>query len=361
MGLLDLFGADTGDMGMLGKLAETLRDNSGMLMGFGSDGFEGAARGSTLDGYTRKLKQEQLQQAAEARATEAMAKQLGVDPALVGNKQAVQSLWLSRNTPKERSLEDQWLMGLDPESRNKVMQRKFLGGGGNEYGLTPLIGEDGTVIQLGKDGSVNRPNLPEGFRVSRKPIEMDLGTHIVLIDPITRQQIGTRRKDIAGVAAQKEIGEAEGKAAVGAPNQIQAAQNTLDLLDKIEMHPSRESATGFQSIFPTRAGSKVADFEGMVEQAKSGAFLTAVQNLKGLGAMSEYEARSATAAINRMNVATSDEGFLEALRDYRTIVQQAKAKAEQILAARGGSTGAGTTPPAPANARDDLKTKYGLE
>jgi hypothetical protein len=192
--------------------------------------------------------------------------------------------------------------------------------------------------QLSNQGGLQKLELPAGHAVSRPPIKVDMGTHIRLIDPITRQQVGPDLpKNVAEVERQKGVGEAQGKAVAGATNQMAAADAALNTLDQIETNPQRTSATGWQSNFPTFRGGKTADFEQMVEQARGGAFLAAVQQMRGLGALTVEEGRQATAAINRMQIGSSDEGFMKALNDYRAIVQKGRAKAEEILRTQGAS------------------------
>jgi hypothetical protein len=218
-----------------------------------------------------------------------------------------------------------------------------------DFSKNPIYGvKNGkpAILQLGSSGVAQEAQLPEGIELSKEPIKLDAGTHHVLLDPITRQQVGIIPKNIAEVARQKELGEAQGTAQAGATNQLAAAEEALKTLDQIEKHPARESATGWQSNFPTTKGSKVADFENLVEQARGGSFLTAVQQMRGLGALTEAEGKAATAAVNRMNIATSDEGFLKALRDYKAVVERGREKAKRILET-GGATATGSAVASP--------------
>ncbi len=91
-------------------------------------------------------------------------------------------------------------------------------------------------------------------------------------------------------------------------------------------------------------------WKDLVDQAKSGAFLTAVQQMRGLGALSNNEGGAATQAITRMNTATSKEAFLKALDDYEMIIDQGIARAQSRIPA--GAAPAGGM---------DYKSKYGLD
>ncbi|WP_156429031.1 hypothetical protein [Paracoccus aminovorans] len=148
--------------------------------------------------------------------------------------------------------------------------------------------------------------------------------------PEYRQFMATRGAGLAAEAA--ATGKANAEATVSAPGDYQAAQNALDLIDNIRNDPARGGATGKSSIFNRIPGTAGYDFAQKVEQAKSGAFLTAIQQMKGLGALSNNEGMAATAAVTRMNTAMTEEGFMEALDEYEKIVRQALARAQ----AKGG-------------------------
>lgn len=156
---------------------------------------------------------------------------------------------------------------------------------------------------------------------------------------------------LAGAESAKAQGEMTGKQTASAPADIQAADNALDLVDKIRKHPGRATGTGASSIGNFIWGTSGYDFQNLVEQAKSGAFLTAIQQMRGLGSLSNAEGQTATQAVTRMNTATTEEGFLAAVDDYEKIVKQGRERAARRMS--------GAIQPAPPP--NDLKAKYGLE
>ena len=162
---------------------------------------------------------------------------------------------------------------------------------------------------------------------------MDAGTHFILLDPITRLPVGTIPKDSQAEAANKArgaaIGGAQGDAQVAAAQDLQAGQNALDLLNSLRTDPNRTAGTGASALFNGIPATKGYDFNAKVEQAKSGAFMTAIQQMRGMGALSNAEGSTATAAVTRMNAAMSEEGFLAALDDYEKIIKQGMARAQR--------------------------------
>lgn len=210
-------------------------------------------------------------------------------------------------------------------------------GAGNdaEFGLNPQYGTDANgnpvIIQLSKAGTSKQTQLPEGVNLSKEPIKIDAGTEFILLDPITRQPVGRIPKDLAGAERDKELGTARGKAEASAPQDFQAGQNALDLVETIRKDPYKGRGTGMSSMGNAIPGTGGYDFQNKVDQAKSGAFLTAIQQMRGLGALSNSEGGAATAAVARMNTATSEGEFDAALNDYEKIVRQGMARAQSRM------------------------------
>lgn len=130
------------------------------------------------------------------------------------------------------------------------------------------------------------------------------------------------------------VGRGQGAAQVGSANDISAATTALDLIDQIKSSPELGWATGTSAGL---GGNKVPGtgrygFQQLVDQAKNGAFLTAVQQMRGLGALSNAEGDAAKQAITRMDTALSKEDFTKALDDYQAIVERGKQRAEALLA-----------------------------
>jgi hypothetical protein len=359
LGLLDMFGANSqagGGLGILGQIAERLRNNSGALAGYGSNGAEGMNAGRRSDMFAEEQQRQKMQQAMKVKAAQMQAQALGIDPVLAaGDPDTVAALYRQKMTPQKPPeapssvREFQFAKSQGYKGSFEDWQTRAAGGTAN-YSLNPIYGTDEqgnpVAMQTSSRGGISAAQMPQGVKLSRDPIKMDAGTHFVLLDPITRQQVGTIPKNVAGAAAEEEIGKAQGQRESAAPNQIDSSTVALDLVKQIEEHPGRQGSTGWQANFPTLNGTQSKDFENLVEQAKSGAFLTAIQQMRGLGALSDAEGRAATAAVTRMNVATSDEGFMRAVRDYKQIVERGRTKAQNTIRSRQGATPQGGGPAA---------------
>lgn len=220
-----------------------------------------------------------------------------------------------------------------------------------EFGLNPIYGTDAngnTVIgQVDKAGNFHQVDT-KGFKPVGTTQNLNLGTTYQTRDR-AGNIIGTAPIDIAGKQTQEEIGTAQGKAIAAAPGDLQAGENALAILDQIKNNPYKARGTGMSSILNNIPGTGGYDFANLVDQAKSGAFLTAIQQMRGLGSLSNAEGGAATAAVTRMNTATSEEAFNAALDDYEKIIRQGMNRAQSRIQQSGGQVQApaGLAPAAP--------------
>lgn len=236
----------------------------------------------------------------------------------------------------------------NPTVMNRLLTAKK-GAGEIDYSQVPVYMTDPktgkTVLGVIGDNASIKTLDTGGYDVAGGMEKVDAGTEWLIYDKRTNQLVDRVPKDLRGAEREKGIGEAEGKSAASAPADYQAGQNALDLADQILTNPALESGTGFSSkIWNMIPGTSEYDFQNLVDQAKSGAFLTAIQQMRGLGALSNAEGSAATQAITRMNTATSKEAFVKALMDYRAIVEQGMANAQR----RAGKAGVDMLPGAPA-------------
>lgn len=203
-----------------------------------------------------------------------------------------------------------------------------------EWGLNPVWGKNAegkTVLgQLSKGGKF-KPLDTGDFSPTPVLQTIDTGTGTVSVNSRTGETVRETPKNIAEKQRQEEVGTAQGKAEVAAPQDYQAGQNALDLVQTIRNDPYKGRGTGFSSIGNKIPGTGGYDFQNKVDQAKSGAFLTAIQQMRGLGALSNSEGGAATAAVTRMNTATSEGEFDAALNDYEKIVRQGMARAQSKM------------------------------
>ena len=170
----------------------------------------------------------------------------------------------------------------------------------------------------------------------------------------------------AGIAAAKaggtETGKSSAQAAANLPSAIQTANEAITLIDEMvgkapvidksgkviekgtAPHPGFSSYVGATLTPGMRflEGSDAASYEVRQKQIEGQAFLEAFRSLKGGGSITEKEGEKATAAITRMNKASSEKEYIQAARELqqilRTGVENAKKKAAR------GTVGGGPLP-----------------
>lgn len=213
------------------------------------------------------------------------------------------------------------------------MARKRANSG--KYGLNPIwgTGPDGkpTVLQLSNEGTATATKLPDGVTVGKDVIKLDAGTHWILLDPVTRQQIGQVSKNIEQKEIAEKVGQATGDARVNLNNTLATADQALQTIDQIRKHPGKQSmfATGSMGWVPGIPGTDQAGFVSLVEQAKGQTFLTAYNTLKGGGAITEVEGRKAEQAIARLQRTQNIRDFDQALSDLESVIRAGQVRARQ--------------------------------
>lgn len=138
----------------------------------------------------------------------------------------------------------------------------------------------------------------------------------------------------AGAKKEAEVG-AEDIATVR-KNQGKAEQNADYLITKIDeliTHPGFGKSVGVYDVggipVPYGAtvsgmipGSDVSDWRARFDEVKGQSFLNAIENLRGMGALSDREGAAATQAIQRMRDTQSEKEFKAAAKDFQEIIQR---------------------------------------
>ena len=122
------------------------------------------------------------------------------------------------------------------------------------------------------------------------------------------------------------IGEKSATAEAGLPKAEMAAKTALTQLDSLMKQPGFEAAVGLPNPFRggfgfgTVPGSSARDFTNALSKVKAGAFLQAIEAMRGTGAISEAEGKAATAALNNMSTSTSENEFKRNAQEYASII-----------------------------------------
>jgi hypothetical protein len=130
-------------------------------------------------------------------------------------------------------------------------------------------------------------------------------------------------KKAADIAVAKEDAMTKYKAASELPQSLGTLAESLNLSDELKNHPALESMVGG---LPTRTlgqakamygGNKEADFAAKLEQSQGKQFLSAIQAMKGFGALTDVEGNKMQSAAAAMTTAQSPADFKRAQDDYQ--------------------------------------------
>jgi hypothetical protein len=126
---------------------------------------------------------------------------------------------------------------------------------------------------------------------------------------------------------------------------VASFDSALDTLGRIANHPGKSSAVGFggttASMIP---GTNAAGFASQLETFKAQVFLPQVQNLKGMGALSDAEGKRLTAAIGALDQKMKPAEFDAQLKIIENDLRKARARVTGSSIPAAASTGkAGAT------------------
>lgn len=216
-----------------------------------------------------------------------------------------------------------------------------------EYGLNPQYGVDENgnpvIIQLSKDGTSQRTNLPSGVTLSKEPIKLDAGTEFVLLDPITRQSVGRIPKDVQGAANETKTGQNIADATNALPGIETSANQAIATIDSLSTDPYLNRMVGPADSWLPNVSGDAHRVQGKMDQIGGQSFLQAFNSLKGAGAITEVEGQKATQAIARLNTAQNESDYREALAELKGIVSQGLDNARR-RAGQGGSSAPAAAP-----------------
>ena len=116
-------------------------------------------------------------------------------------------------------------------------------------------------------------------------------------------------------------------------NQGKSEANADYLITKVNeliTHPGFETSVGRKGLSygfglskePLLEGTDASDWQARFKEVGGQSFLQAIENLRGLGALSNQEGESATKAIQRMNTSQSEREFKAAAEDFNEIIQR---------------------------------------
>lgn len=173
----------------------------------------------------------------------------------------------------------------------------------------------------------------EGLELRRRESELRKAEteERVLDRKLARETNGLKRQEIQSKLEATRQKAAQGKRDIefNAKSAIGSVDSSISTIDRLLTGSGLESAAGFQANFPTIAGTEASDFESTLETLKSQTFLSQVEKMKGLGALSENEGKKLAAAIGSLDVRKSDKALRAELKRIRDILGNTKSNMQK--------------------------------
>lgn len=228
-------------------------------------------------------------------------------------------------------------------------------GGSVEYMRNKKTGEV-RPMQRGSFGTIRAGDLPPDFEPVLPSVVIGQGTTDALVNKGTGEVMASFDKRLAEAESLKAQGKVLGELLAASRDAVQTGEYISKQITSLINDPQREAGTGWSSFFNIIPTSEGKSYQLKVDQLGGQAFLQAFNSLKGGGAITETEGNKATSAIARLNTTLSEKDFIEALTDFKNVVNEITERRRKenqgaIPGMRVGQPAAGAaTPAAPAAA-----------
>jgi hypothetical protein len=322
----------------------------------GQQGAQGVYEGAITDFERQQkineMKRQQQQRDAQAKAIEQYAlKRPDMAEAIRANPEIIKDITLQEIKPKEIEYKDvgdklvpvyktsgQTVPGLEPLSKSlnpdQLRQAQF---------------EQFKFANPSASDLLSAETARQGQQITLR------GQNLTNARALEGMNIQNQLKNLQSQKLQMELGQAS-TAKEGA---VDSYNTSLQSLDRLSKHPGLSAAVGatLQPRIPYVGeipGTDKADFMAELDTFKSQTFLPMVQNLRGMGALSDAEGKKLTDAVGALNPSMSEKAFKESLTRIKADLTRARARA-------GKSIGQPTQnmPEAPRS-NDDIFKQYGL-
>jgi hypothetical protein len=174
-----------------------------------------------------------------------------------------------------------------------------------EYSNFQKMGDNLVAIPDGWDGDVTKLKTIVGQKSTEDMLrEQSLRMDIAL----KNKQLTEPAKDAAKDAKTAEQGRAN-------------AQSAYDAVSKLLTAPGKDKAVGVKGISNYLPGTAAQSFKADLDRTKALLTLPALQQMKGLGAMSDREFATLTASAAALNTSMSESDFDAELRRIQSALQ----------------------------------------
>lgn len=262
---------------------------------------------------------------AEAKAAETMAKFIEMDPksaktttglllsSLMGPEKFADTFTKLETEGREAALQPAKLTAAQAEAAKKLSEAKL-------EDIKARYGEQNAITDLAKKGwdiknieseILNRKETNRiaaiNASIAGRNADTNRGELVLKRDKFTAENADKVRARVSEVTTARSN-----------------IDNMLNTADQILKHPGLENATGSLAGRTMSIRQDSADFDALVGNLGSQAFLAQVPQMKGLGALSENEGKKLEAALQSFDQKQSAKQFADNVREAQRLMLKAR-------------------------------------
>lgn len=252
-------------------------------------------------------------------------------------------------------------------------------GGGAQYGLTPIWGTDAqgnpVMGQMSNQGGIQPVQTPEGMTFGKDPIRIDGGNQTILLDPVTRQPIGSIPKSgnvptgyeampggeiapMQGSPQELELQQAEIKAGSALNSLEQKNEIAIGAIDTA-LQQANGLTSGIASVTSSIPGTPAHDLARTLDTIKANIGFEELQAMRdnsptggALGQVTERELAFLQSTIANIEQSQSEAQLKANLKTLRDFLAASLERRRAAYQQQYGSAGGGSI--------DDILSTYGL-
>ncbi|RKY56469.1 MAG: hypothetical protein DRP93_01340 [Candidatus Neomarinimicrobiota bacterium] len=265
--------------------------------------------------------------------------------------------------------EDMELMKTSTPIQHKRASR----GRVNPKNMTYKTGQNGEILEINKRTGEVRSLGNYGNNTGQTSTQKDIAAVYGYGTPEYKAALGeVVESQRRGTIADTKLKQHKQKAAkdksnnelletiTGYKNAAQSSQDAINTLEKIKKHPGTAGAVGMSSPMSWIPGTDWKDASALIEQFNSQAFVSEVQKLRGLGALSDSEGKKLASAVANLDIAQSEEGFMQNLNTAISTLSRARDNSMNSLEAKQQEMGIQKSTMSTSDAESLVKSRLGL-
>jgi hypothetical protein len=175
---------------------------------------------------------------------------------------------------------------------------------------TPVVKETPTTTT----GTTNKPAVGSTVLPSGRPFDPNHAP-----EPIPGQLKSVHDADVKAWESRNKLYTKQVDEIAGVRNN---AQQTLADINKLLNMNGLDANLGWKGVAPNFPGGEAADAKALINKVKGSSFLTAVQNMKGFGSLSNQEGDKAQSAIAALDTSQSPAEFRKNLIEYANTIKR---------------------------------------